>query len=194
MDQTNKPLDRRIKNTRNAIRGAFLRLLGEKPVGKITVSLLCEQAGVNRSTFYMHYRDVYELLEGMKEELLEKIDLLCQELSSREYDNYTTMRRILDTICENRMLLKYLLLLEPDTAFIRRAKEKTMSLFFHNVARERELSPVKVQELEPALIFLANGFFAMYTDWLNRDCADDIDEFARLAARLTGSCLDGLHR
>lgn len=194
MEQTHKTVDRRIKNTKNAISTAFVRLLGEKPVQKITVSLLCSRAEVNRSTFYLHYRDVYELMDVLKGDLLEQIDRLCADLSSREYDHYAAMRRILDTIYENRMLLKYLILQEPDAGFIQTAREKTLDVFYHNVARERSLSPEGRDELEPTLIFLSNGFFAMYADWLRRDCAGNIDDVAHLAARLTQSCLDGMYQ
>ena len=49
--------DHRVRLTKLLLREAFLDLLVEKPVAKITVKELCEQANVNRATFYAHYRD-----------------------------------------------------------------------------------------------------------------------------------------
>ena len=55
--------DHRIRLTKLLLREAFLDLLVEKPVAKITVKELCEQANVNRATFYAHYRDLFDLHE-----------------------------------------------------------------------------------------------------------------------------------
>lgn len=41
---------------------AFLSILGKKDFAYITVKEICERAGVNRSTFYLHYEDVNDLL------------------------------------------------------------------------------------------------------------------------------------
>lgn len=54
-------MDKRIERTQAAIEGAFLKLLNEKSIGKITVCEVTSLAGVNRSTFYAHYHDVYDL-------------------------------------------------------------------------------------------------------------------------------------
>lgn len=65
--------DRRIRRTESAIHAAFLDLLFEKDITKITVKELCERADINKSTFYLHYRDIYDLAEHYKQELATKI-------------------------------------------------------------------------------------------------------------------------
>lgn len=65
--------DRRVRRTENAIRSAFLKLIFEKDINKITVKELCECADINKSTFYLHYRDIYDLAEQYKQELATKI-------------------------------------------------------------------------------------------------------------------------
>ena len=64
--------DARVRYTREVIRKSFLELLKEKPAAKITVKELCEKSGINRSTFYKHYADVYDLMEKLEEEILEE--------------------------------------------------------------------------------------------------------------------------
>ena len=54
------------------IRQALLTLLKEKPLQNITVRELCQAAGINRGTFYTHYRDIYDLMEQIEEELTEE--------------------------------------------------------------------------------------------------------------------------
>ena len=59
----------RTRATLQRIRTAFLTLLHEKPLHRISVKELCGVAGVSRGTFYVHYRDVYDLLSRIEAEL-----------------------------------------------------------------------------------------------------------------------------
>ena len=52
------------------IRSSFIELLREKPVAKISVTELCERAGINRATFYAHYADPSDLLRSIEDEIL----------------------------------------------------------------------------------------------------------------------------
>ena len=62
--------DARVRYTKRVIREAFLSLLREKPVNKITVKEVCELAELNRATFYAHYSDCFALMESIEQELL----------------------------------------------------------------------------------------------------------------------------
>ncbi len=61
--------DRRVKYTKLAIREAFLSLLDEKPLDKISVTEICKRADINRGTFYSHYTDAYDLKQHLEQEL-----------------------------------------------------------------------------------------------------------------------------
>ena len=63
--------DHRARVTKLLIRRAFTQLLRVKPVQSISIKELCEAAGINRGTFYLHYRDVNDLLTGIEQELRE---------------------------------------------------------------------------------------------------------------------------
>ena len=58
-----KSNDRRIRYTRYALQNALIACMQQKPFNRITVREICETADINRSTFYMHYKDIYELLD-----------------------------------------------------------------------------------------------------------------------------------
>ena len=70
--------------TKKAIQDAFLELLNEKPLGKITVKDISEKCGVNRNTFYYHYQDICMLLEEMCENDFDHIVEMYPELNSLE--------------------------------------------------------------------------------------------------------------
>ena len=63
------PTDRRVRRTRELLRGAFLSLIAEKGYDRITVQDILDRADVGRSTFYAHYRDKEDLLRGGFEDI-----------------------------------------------------------------------------------------------------------------------------
>jgi len=69
-----KAEDLRVRRTRKLLQRAFIELTIEKGFANVTVRDITERAMVNRSTFYRHYLDKYELLSQYFEELYELID------------------------------------------------------------------------------------------------------------------------
>lgn len=50
-------IDKRAQHTRTLLNESLIKLLNEKPVGRITVKEICDEAGINRATYYRHYSD-----------------------------------------------------------------------------------------------------------------------------------------
>ena len=73
-------MDRRRRKTKNAIFGAFTRLLAKKSYEHITVAEIIEEADVGRTTFYEHFETKDRLLEELAEELF------CHILDSAHHD------------------------------------------------------------------------------------------------------------
>ncbi len=67
--------NRRAQNTDEAIVRAFYAVLlqRKKTVSKVTVREICEEAGINRSTFYAHYRDVFDVLEKVEAQMAKSL-------------------------------------------------------------------------------------------------------------------------
>ena len=65
-----RKLDRRVAYTKLVLRKALLELMQSQHISEITITSLCELADINRSTFYLHYRDQYDLLHKIEEEVL----------------------------------------------------------------------------------------------------------------------------
>ena len=75
-------MDLRIVKTKKAIINAFLALRAKRPLEKITVKELCEMAMVNKSTFYSHYGDIYELSDTLENEVVLSV---IQSMDHSEY-------------------------------------------------------------------------------------------------------------
>lgn len=62
--------NRRVRMTKQLIKDAFCNLLENREITKITVKQICENADVNRSTFYAHYSDQYELFNEIQRDII----------------------------------------------------------------------------------------------------------------------------
>lgn len=67
MKETN--VDSRVRRTKRLLRQGLTELLKEKSIKKITVRELSERVDINRGTFYLHYKDIYDLVDQIEQEL-----------------------------------------------------------------------------------------------------------------------------
>ena len=65
--------------TEKAIRAAFMQLLNDRPLSKITVKDISDSCGINRNSFYYHYQDIPSLIQQI---LSDEIDRIIYEYSS----------------------------------------------------------------------------------------------------------------
>lgn len=75
----NKPTDKRIIRTRKSLQTALLQLMKTKNIRDITIKELVNEAGINRSTFYLHYSCVQDILEELQNYYLNELEQICQK-------------------------------------------------------------------------------------------------------------------
>lgn len=156
-----KKEDQRVRVTKEMLRNAFVTLLEQKPVAAVTVKELCAVAGINRGTFYLHYYDVYDMMEKLEEELLCQLQQVLQENPVIGYtqegsaDTAFTMAvfRFLDN---NRQLCGVLLGDNGDRKFI----DKIIEMGREKSVREyMSISPGTTKtQAELFYAFVASGF------------------------------------
>ena len=77
----NQKKNQRYQDTDKKIRSAFLSLLEKKEIQKISIQELCDLAGIHRASFYLHYQDIYDLLEKTEAQFSrDLIDLVSAKL------------------------------------------------------------------------------------------------------------------
>jgi AcrR family transcriptional regulator len=72
----NSTVDRRVSKTKRLLNQALVKLLMEKDLKNVTVLELTEAADVNRGTFYLHYKDIYDLYDQIENDVLNKFNSL----------------------------------------------------------------------------------------------------------------------
>lgn len=120
--------DRRVKYTKMVLKESFIRLLGEKKISQITIKEICENADINRATFYAHYSDQYDLMQKIEDELLDNITFYLSENIQNNADIVITVEKIFESIKENAQLCKLLLSERGDINF----QKRIMALVYEN--------------------------------------------------------------
>ena len=118
-----KRQDHRTRVTKLLIRKAFTQLLNEKPIQSISVKELCMQAGINRGTFYAHYRDIYDLMEQIEAEMTRDFQEVLKPLLEAKGPDLTPLKittSIFQCLKENADICAVTLGPHGDKAFARR--------------------------------------------------------------------------
>lgn len=182
----------RYFNTAIRMDEALLEILEKKDYEYITVKEICEKAGVNRSTFYLHYESINDLLA-------ESIDYVnSQFLDYVKIDAVGVVSRIRS--CPKEEL--YLLTPEYLTPYLNYIKEhkrlfrtmvdnpvslrldKTYNRMFQHVFEPiLERFQVQKKDREYMMVFYMNGLMAIIKCWLKNDCQDSIEHIISVMER-----------
>lgn len=172
-------------NTASLMDQALLLLLENKPFEYITVKEVCEKAGVNRSTFYLHYETMADLanecLQNATEQMQKKydgthrfgqFDIAAIPLEELNFITPKYLRPYLEFIRENKKLFKAVI--SQPTVF---HAEQSFSEMYQNIFNpifERYHFPD--WEKKYRISFYMNGMWAIIEEWLKADCSDDIEK------------------
>lgn len=162
---------------------ALLSLLERKDFAYITVKEICQAAGVNRSTFYLHYETIGDLLAEsvryMHEQFLARftgMDDIAEKISHAPQTELVLLtpdylRPYLSYILENRQL--YRTAMEKPEIFS--ANETYQHMFRHIFDPILARFSVPIEERGYRMQFYLNGIAGIIGEWLRRDCADDLE-------------------
>lgn len=173
---------------------ALLALLEKKDVEFITVTEITKKAGVNRSTFYLHYENVYELLEetiaNLNKKFLGSFDIQGPlEIKSKEEAFLLTderLRAYLGFVQQNKRVLK-LINQKPQLFQSKNAYQKMYdTVFYPAIAHFVENETERVYKLE----FFTNGVVGIIHKWLALDCVTDVEEIVQLIKNCIGFTME----
>ena len=102
--------DQRVRLTRKLLKDALVQLMQTQHISEISVRALCELAGINRSTFYVHFADPFDLLHQIEREVM---DNLKSHLEKQDYQGNRPLSaqvliRILEYAKDNAEVFKVL--------------------------------------------------------------------------------------
>ncbi|CAJ1189442.1 TetR family transcriptional regulator [Companilactobacillus crustorum] len=79
--------DRRARRTQKLIRNNFIDLMAVMPIEDITIQKITDKADINRRTFYLHYRDIYDLLHKTEDYVMNHFSKILEEFEPTDEEN-----------------------------------------------------------------------------------------------------------
>ena len=190
-------IDLRIVKTEAAIKNTFITLLSKKPFEKITVKDIITAAKINRSTFYLHYVDKYDLMDKIEDQIVNDVS---------EYAELITHETLVPFLFDNAPLPHIKPLLEriqrePDIFIIMARNGRSYSLyskiasFFSNriLAEADPFHQMNVPENQTLYEYKKEigvaAFSAVLTKWISDGFNEPIDVMEKMLTQVIKSLL-----
>lgn len=179
----NQITDERFYVVEEAICDAFMKIVNEKELDKITVSDVIKTAGIVRSTFYNHYENIPALIAGMQDRTVNEISALMENF--RPKNDYDLCKSYFQTLCEytmtNPFLSKLLISPEGDEFF-----EKAMKMFgtyIKEVTQTTASDPVSKTEHSYAVACAIGATVGLLHKWTRDGYKESPDMVADIITR-----------
>lgn len=179
------------KYFRTAVRfdRALLSLLEKKPFAYITVKELCEEAEVNRSTFYLHYENTVDLLKETTAYVLNSFsayfpvdaESVVQQFAHCELEDLVFVKE--------KYLRPYLLFIKENQRVFSAVLSQPVTFDFNAIFQrlfDHIFCPIldrfhyPKEEQRYVMLFYLNGVTAIVTEWLKGGCQKSIEEISEI--------------
>ena len=171
--------NQRFKETDDKIRQTFLKLLSEKGLSHTTVRDICTECSINRSSFYAHYEDIYDLLSRMEASI--RLDMYASfngtGASSEHFLSPEYFELILIHMSRHRDF--YCAYLE---SFGKPAIEDGLQMIKEYVIRPyfMKLGITEDSRINYHFTFFCFCFIAVLKQWLDNHCVETPHELAQI--------------
>ena len=170
-------------NTAIRMDEALITLLEKKDFEYITIKEICDTAGVNRSTFYLHYENTSDLLKETTRYIIDKLLAYYETDQKRISQQYESCKREELLYIKDEYLVPYLTFIKDNQRLFKVSIKQFNSLSMDEVYGrmfKQIFNPIldrfNVPEKERAYVmkFYLTGIFAIVMEWLDNNCSDDI--------------------
>jgi len=159
-------IDRRVRKTKKLLLKALTLLISEKKINKITVKELTDLADVNRGTFYLYYKDIFDMVEQIETELFDSFSQAYEKISNTTttYDGMLSFFTFLfEFVQDNAGMCKILLGPDGDYYFIEKFKNFIKQ---YQPSMGDAVSKAKLHYFRPYII---SGCIGIVQQWLDDD-------------------------
>lgn len=178
-------LDNRVRYTKSVLQQALLKILQRKHIDKVTVKELCEEAQINRGTFYLHYSTPNDILREIEKQFMEENMLLFQPYFNEGYEiNY--MAVLFGYILEHQDLARILMGQNGNPRMMERMKELTRPGVVNGWCRE--FPNYSREHLDYVFDFIFAGSTRLILDWIDDNNGISTKELANRLDRLGHFC------
>lgn len=167
-------MDRRIRKSKNALKKAMFFFMQRKDISKITIRELCEEADVNRSTFYSNYGSISDLIKDLHKDLFDEMF----------YKNYLVYKNSEPHSIQSNLILQML-------HYVEKNKDQIVILFSNNENNQFEqnllsffmdtlnITSLNYMESYP-FIYHTMAFLTLLRTWINDRYPCNAEELCRI--------------
>lgn len=190
----NKSNNRSVIKTKKLLKNGLLELLDKKSIEKITVKELTDYVDINRGTFYLHYKDIYDLLENTENEMIDDFYDILQSHQAMELNGkpFELLKDIFIFLSENVEFGKLILGKNRNYNFINKLKnilrEKCFKDWDYFLTKENN------NLYEDYYEFIISGSIGIIENWLFSDMKRPPKEMALITEDIILKGIDALKK
>lgn len=178
-------LDNRVRYTKMVLRQALLKILKDKYIDKVTIKEICEEAKVNRGTFYLHYATPNDLLREIEEQFIAENMSYFSPYMEMGHE-ITQLANIFNCILKNIELCRIIMGKHGNPRFLARLQEMIRSGVIEDW--QREFPDYDSSNLNFVYEFLFAGSMRLILNWIEDDRGISAEDLASRLDRLGHHC------
>ena len=168
---------------------ALIKLLEKKDFEYITIKEICETAGVNRSTFYLHYENLSDLLKETTNYVVDKHLAYYSYNTEGITEGFRNHKKSDMIFITEEYLTPYLTFIKENQRIFKVTIKQFNTMNFSAVYAKMFthifdpiLGRFNVPESRRSYVikFYLTGIYAVVTEWINKDCSDDMSEIVKI--------------
>ncbi len=184
-------LDKRCRKTRKAIKTSLIKLMSEKDISDITITEIAEEADINRKTFYAHYRDIYDILDEIENDLIEKLFHILNntEILKSMYNPYPLLKELTSEINKDFEFYKLLVQSKDYNSLLNKIqgvfKDRFLELTKDTIKIDRDILSFMID-------FVSSGITSVYKEWFRSERKITLEQLSKSLSILIGNGLNSL--
>lgn len=166
-------VDVRIVKSKESLMSALIVLMGKKKLEELTISEICQEADVNRNTFYSHYSSVRELFEEMNGKYMEALFASAKVFDEPNDSTIKNLVNVLDKMKEKGNLTKIIF---SESNSIKHLNTLLQILFPTSIIDNLKIENLSLDECHA---FLIGGITSLILRWIENDFQESPKNFGR---------------
>ncbi|MGN0831840.1 MAG: TetR/AcrR family transcriptional regulator [Candidatus Ornithospirochaeta sp.] len=166
-------VDVRIVKSKESLMSAIIGLMGKKKLEELTISEICQEADVNRNTFYSHYSSVRELFEEMNGKYMEALFASAKVFDEPNDSTIKNLVNVLDKMKEKGNLTKIIF---SESNSIKHLNTLLQILFPTSIIDNLKIENLSLEECHA---FLIGGITSLILRWIENDFQESPKNFGR---------------
>lgn len=186
--------DRRVRKSKRAIKQAFIQLLTENNLDRITIQQISDLADVNRGTFYLNYEDKYALLDEMENEQIEEIkgyvDIRKMDLSTKTSDRFIeefankVIKNVITHIEQNMEFYQVILNLERKSKIEEQLADIVRSNIKHLIGNKNNVFGIPENYY---LSYVVGSMMSMIKYWVSDENRVSVEELVNYVSTIAST-------